>query len=78
MGIAAPLGAEDDSPLLRLADENDAFFGFEPTQVLGHHVVFALALDELHPRHPLVAGEPADRVAERVADLPEWSGRGDR
>jgi hypothetical protein len=34
-----------------------------------HHVVLALALHEVHPRHRLVPGEPAHRRAERVGDL---------
>jgi hypothetical protein len=67
------LGAEDGSPFLRLADENNAFFGLEPTQVLGHHVVFALALDEQHDRHPMSGGKaiqffhkaPAHRAHQR-------------
>jgi hypothetical protein len=46
--------------------------------VLVHHVVLALALDEVHPRHNVVAGEAAHRRAERVGDLPERGGRGDR
>jgi hypothetical protein len=46
--------------------------------VLVHDVVLALALDELHPRHLLVAGEAAHRRTERVGDLPQRCGRGDR
>ena len=43
-----------------------------------HDVVLALALDEVHPGHLLVAGEAAHRRAERVGDLPQRCGRGDR
>jgi hypothetical protein len=43
-----------------------------------HHVVLALALAEVHPRHPEVPSEAAHRRAERVGDLPQRRGRGDR
>ena len=43
-----------------------------------HDVVLALALDEVHPGHVLVTGEAAHRRAERVGDLPQRCGRGDR
>jgi hypothetical protein len=43
-----------------------------------HDVVLALALGELDPGHVLVAGEAMHRRAERIADLPQWCGRGDR
>jgi len=43
-----------------------------------HDVVLALAFGEVHPRHPLIAGEVAHRGAERVCDLSQQRGRGDR
>jgi hypothetical protein len=46
--------------------------------VLVHDIVLALALGEVHPRHLLVAGEPAQRGAERVGDLSQRGGGGDR
>ena len=47
-------------------------------RVFVHDVVFALALDEVHPRQLLVAGEAAHRCGKRVSDLPERSCRSDR
>jgi hypothetical protein len=46
--------------------------------VFVHDVVLALALGEVHPGHPLVAGEPAYRRRKRVGDLAQRRGRGDR
>jgi hypothetical protein len=43
-----------------------------------HHLVLALTLDEVHPRHALSEGEPAHRGAERVGDLPQRRSRGNR
>ena len=46
--------------------------------MLVHHVVLALAFREIDPRHAVVAGEPVHRGAERVGDLGQWCGGGDR
>jgi len=43
-----------------------------------HHLVLALPLHEVHPRHALVHGETAHRSAERVGDLAQRRGRGNR
>ncbi len=43
-----------------------------------HDVVLALALGEVHPRHPLIGSEAAQRGAEPIADLARWGARGDR
>ena len=43
-----------------------------------HHVVLALALDEVHPRHTVVPGEAMYRCGERVGDRCQRGGRGDR
>ena len=43
-----------------------------------HDLVLALPLDEVHPRHPLISGEPAHRVAERISDPPQRRGGRDR
>ncbi|MDQ3527525.1 MAG: hypothetical protein M3424_06530, partial [Actinomycetota bacterium] len=50
----------------------------EPGEVLMHHLVLALTLGEVHPRHLLIENEPADRGAEGVGDLAQRRGRGDR
>ena len=47
-------------------------------QLLVHHVVLALALDEVHPRDSLIAGEAVHRGGEPVGDVGQWRGRGDR
>jgi hypothetical protein len=78
VGIAAPLGAEQRRLLLRPPDEQHPFLTAEPGEVFVHHVVFALAFDEVHPGHLLVTGEAAHRHAERVGDLPQRGRGGDR
>jgi hypothetical protein len=40
----------------------------ELRQVLVHHIVFALALHEVHPRHITVAGETVHRRGEPLTD----------
>jgi len=76
--VAAALGVKHPGLLLRAADEQHPLLGVKPGQVLVHDVVLALALDEIHPRHSLLAGKPAHRRAEPVGDLPQRGGRGDR
>jgi hypothetical protein len=76
--VAAALGAKQHGLLLRPADEQHPLLAGEPGEVFVHDVDLALALDEIHPRHPLVAGVAAHRGAERVGDLPQRCGRGDR
>jgi hypothetical protein len=78
LDVAAALSAEQVCLLLRSPDEQHPFFGGEPGKVLMHDIVFALPLGEIHPRHPLVAGEAVHRGAEGFGDLPQWCGRGDR
>ena len=78
MGVAAALGAEQPGLLLRPPDEQHPLLAGEPGEVLVHDVVLALALAEVHPRHLLIAGEAAHRRGERVGDLPQRRGRGDR
>jgi hypothetical protein len=43
-----------------------------------HDVVFALTLDEIDPRHALVAGKAAHRRTEAITDRRQRRGRGDR
>jgi hypothetical protein len=78
LGVTTLLGAEQPGLLLGTADEQHPLLGCELGQVLVHEVVLALALGEVHPRHVLVTGEAAHRVAEPIADLPQRCGRGDR
>ena len=78
VGVAAFLGAEQLRLLLRPADEQDPLATGEPPQVLVHHVVLALALDEVDPWDAVVAGESVHRQGERVGDLRQRRGRGDR
>ena len=56
-GAAPLLGAEHRGPLLGLADENNAFLCGKAAQMLGHHVVFALALGEGDDRQPMAGGK---------------------
>ena len=81
LDVAALLGPKQHRLLLRAPDEQHPFSapgGLELGQVLVHHVVLALALDEVHPRHTLVGGETMDRGTERVGHLGQRRGRGDR
>ena len=78
MGVAAFLGAEQGRLLLRPPDEQHTLLGGEAGQVLVHDIVLALALGEVDPRNTAGAGEPAYRGAERVGDLGQRRGRGDR
>jgi hypothetical protein len=66
--VAAFLGAEHPGFLLRPADEQHPLVAVEAGQVLVHHVVLALALDEVDDRDPPLACEGLDRGDERVAD----------
>ena len=56
-GAAPFLGAEHRGPLLGFADEKNAFLGRKAAQMLGHHVVFALALGEGDDRQPMAGGK---------------------
>ncbi|MGH3856475.1 MAG: hypothetical protein ACRDR6_23905 [Pseudonocardiaceae bacterium] len=78
VGVAAALGAKQRGLLLRPPDEQHPLVPVEANQVLVHDVVFALSLHEVHPRHLLIAGELTHRRAERIGDLPQRSGGGDR
>ncbi|MGA9311686.1 MAG: hypothetical protein WBV74_15115 [Pseudonocardiaceae bacterium] len=78
VGVAAAFGAKQRCLFLRPPDEQHSLLPVEASQVLVHDVVFALALDEVHPRHLLVAGEPTHRGTERVGDLPQRRGGRDR
>jgi hypothetical protein len=81
LGVAALLGAKQRGLLLRPADEQHPLGParcLEPGQVLMRDLVLALTLDEVHPRHTLIEREPAHRSAERVGDLAQRRGRGDR
>jgi hypothetical protein len=78
VGVAAALGAKQPGLLLRPADEQNPFLLIEAGQVGMHDIVLVLAFHEVHPRHLLVAGEAAHGGAERVGDLPQWGGGGDR
>ena len=79
--VAAFLGAEHSRLLLGPADEHHslgAARGLEQLQVLVHHVVFALVLDEVDPRHLGGFRERMDRGDEPVADPGQGCGRGER
>ena len=81
LGVAAFLGPKQRRLLLRPPDEQHPLGvtgRLERGQVLVHHVVLALSLDEVHPRHPLVTGEAAHRGAERVGDPGQRCRRSDR
>jgi hypothetical protein len=78
VGVAALLGAEQGRLLLRSPDEQHPLGGGELGQVFVHHVVLALPLREVDPRHTVDPGEPMHRGAERVGDLRQRRGRGDR
>ena len=78
VGVAAFLGAEQGRLLLRPPDEHHPLLGGEALEVLVHHVVLALPLGEVDPRNTVDAGEPVHRSAERVGDLRQRRGRGDR
>ena len=71
MGVAAFLGAEHPGFLLRPADEQHPLVGGEAGQVLVHHVVLALSLDEIDDRDPALTGERLDRGDERFGDRRE-------
>src|SRR5215469_2128171 len=49
--VAAPLGPEHGGVFLGLAHEHDPFLMGKVPQMLGHHLVLALALAELHHRN---------------------------
>jgi hypothetical protein len=79
--VTALLGAKQRCLLLRPPDEQhslDAAGRLEGGQVFPHHVVLALALDEIDPRHALLDGEAAHRDRERVGDLRQRRRRGHR
>ena len=78
VSVAAALGPEQVGFLLGPPDEQHPLLGGEPGEVFVHDVVLALALAEVHPGHLLIAGEAAHRRGERVGDLPQRRGRGDR
>jgi hypothetical protein len=77
-GVAAFLGTEQPRLLLSPRDEQHPLSALEGRQVLVHDVVLALTLDEIDPRHALVTGEAAHRLAEGVTDRRQRRGRGDR
>ncbi len=54
-------------PILRLADEDDPFLLAELAQMLGHHLVLALALAELHERNLMLRHEAFQRCHEASA-----------
>ena len=60
--------------LLRSADEHDALRRAERPEVLLHHIVLALPLDEVHPGDALGLGEAVDRPTEPVRDRPQRRG----
>jgi len=62
--IAPLLRARDGSPLLRLADEQDALVAWKPRQILLGDVILALAFLEGDERDPLAVGEAFDRGNE--------------
>jgi hypothetical protein len=66
---ASFLGAEDRCLLLRLADKNDPFFASELTEVLDHHIVFALALGKEHERQSMLGNEAVQFRDEAPAHL---------
>jgi len=75
------LGPEQRRLLLSAADEHhplSATGRLELGQLLVHHVVLALALDEVHPRDLPLAGVAVHRGREAVGDLGQRRGRGDR
>jgi hypothetical protein len=72
LGVAASLGAEHRRLLLGPADEQHPFGVGKPGQVLVHHIVLALPLDEADHRHTPLPGERGDRRDERLRD---WSER---
>ncbi len=81
LGVTALLGAKQRRLLLRTADEQHPLGParcLEPGQVLVHHVVLTLPLDEVDPGDALIDRIPAHRGAERVGDLAQRRGRGDR
>ena len=80
-GVAALLGAEHSGLLLCPADEHHPLGPprrFEQLQLGVHHVVFALALDEVDPGHVGGLRERVDLIDESVADRGQRRGRGDR
>ena len=78
IGVAAALGAKQLGLLLRPPDEQHTLLGGEAGQVLVHDIVLALALRKVDPRNTVGAGESVHRGAERVGDLRQRRGRGDR
>jgi hypothetical protein len=78
LGVASFLGTEQRGLLLGPADEQHALGAGEPGEVLMHHLVLAMPLDEVDPGHSLIHRKPAHRGAERVGDLAQRRGRGDR
>ncbi|HEY3693442.1 MAG TPA: hypothetical protein VGL46_24655 [Pseudonocardiaceae bacterium] len=78
VAVAATFGSKQRRLLLRSSDEQHPFLSGEPGEVGMHDIVLALALGEVDPWHLLVAGEAAHPGAERIGDLPEGGGRGDR
>ena len=68
MLVTAALGAEHRGLLLRLANEQDAFFGGELVAVGGGHVILALPLLERHDRHLLLLGELVHAGEEGLGD----------
>ena len=77
-GVATFLGPEQVRLLLRPADEHHSLRGDEAGQLLGHHIVLALTLDEVDPRNGVRLRERVDLLDEAVGDLAQRSGRGDR
>ena len=78
LGVTTLLRPEQHRLLLSPPDEQHPFLGGEIRQVLMHDVVFALTLDEVDPRHTLIASEAAHRRTEAVTDRRQRRGRGDR
>lgn len=68
VSVAALLGAEHPGLLLRPPDEQHPLRIGEPGQMLEHHVVLTLPLDELDQRDGVVGGEPAHPGVERLGD----------
>jgi len=77
IGVVPSLGPEQRRLLLSAADEHhplSATGRLELGQLLVHHVVLALALDEVHPRDLPLAGVAVHRGREAVGDLGQRRG----
>ena len=78
IGVAAALGAKQLGFSCARPMNNTPSSAVKPAKVLVHDIVLALALRKVDPRNTVRAGESVHRGAERVGDLRQRRGRGDR